>query len=236
MLERSSIVVEEYLQAIFSLHSDAQTVKSIRLANRLNASPSTVHATLMRMQRDSLIAIGPKKEITLTEKGLAKAERLTRRHRLVETFLCNTLGVSWHEVHRHAHVLEHGLTPLVEEKLAEFLNFPEQCPHGVPIPGSEDSLPVDMIVLEEAEVGDQIEILTIYEALEESIELMKFFQEKSITPGMRHSIVEKMDITRTMLLRFDSSSAVIPFDIARQIGVVVINGNSKDSTDEEDRA
>jgi DtxR family transcriptional regulator, Mn-dependent transcriptional regulator len=222
MQERSSIVVEEYLQVIYSLISENQIVKSIHLANRLKTSPSTVHATLSRLQRDKLIIVGKKKEITLTKKGVKVAEDLTRRHRLVETFLCDKLGISWHEVHKHAHILEHGLTDLVEEKLAEFMDFPKSCPHGTPLPGEKDTLPKDLITLDKVPIGKEVKIIIIYESLEESVDLMKFFQDKGIKPGKKHSILEKTDVTKTMLLQSESSAATISYEIASQIGVSVI--------------
>lgn len=220
--EKSSIVVEEYLQVIYSIISENQLVKSVHLAARLKTSPSTVHATLSRMQRDELIKIGKKKEVILTKKGTKIAEDLTRRHRLVETFLCDKLGISWHEVHKHAHILEHGLTPLVEEKLAEYLNFPKFCPHGTPLPGEKDYLPKDLVSLDKISDGKDIEVIIIYESLEESEDLMKFLQDKQIKPGKKHHILEKTDVTKTMLLQSDTGTATIPYEIASQIGVLVI--------------
>ncbi|MCP4754211.1 MAG: metal-dependent transcriptional regulator [Proteobacteria bacterium] len=221
MKARASVVVEEYLQVIYSLISDNKPVKAVSLANWMKTSPSTVHATLSRLQRDNLITIGRKKEIDLTSEGLSKAEGLTRRHRLVESFLCDTLGISWHEVHNHAHILEHGLTPLVEAKLAEFLGFPKACPHGTPIPGENSRLPEDMIYLDKADVGKNIKIIIIDETLEESTELMKFLQEKNIVPGKIHRVVEKQDVTKTIIVESNEIQAILPFDVADKIGVVV---------------
>ncbi len=85
MKERASIVVEEYLQAIYGLQSNEEPTKAVNLAERLNTSPSTVHATLARLQRDELITIGKKKEIELTDKRQDKDKTLSRRQRLVET-------------------------------------------------------------------------------------------------------------------------------------------------------
>jgi DtxR family Mn-dependent transcriptional regulator len=220
MNERKSVVVEEYLQVIYSLLTDKKPIKAVTLTKWLKSSPSTVHATLSRLQRDKLVKVNKKKEITLTAKGLEKAEVLTRRHRLVESFLCNTLGISWHEVHKHAHVLEHGLTPLVEERLAEFLGFPQSCPHGTPIPGAEDFLPKDTVGLNEFEPGDEVEIVNIGEALEESLDLMKFLQDKSIKPGKRHNIKEKTDVTRTIVLESQDDTATLTYDIAQKIGAI----------------
>ena len=210
------------MQVIYSLQSNEKPVKAVTLAEWIKSSPSTVHATLSRMQRDKLIAISKKKDIKLTSSGLTLAEKLTRRHRLVEAFLCDVLGISWHEVHKHAHVLEHGLTPLVEERLAEFLDFPKSCPHGTPIPGEDDYLPSDMKYLTETKTGDTVEIVIIEEVLEENEELMKFFQDKNIKPGQTHQILEKTDVTKTVVLNSDQGQATLPFDIAENIGVVTI--------------
>jgi DtxR family transcriptional regulator, Mn-dependent transcriptional regulator len=220
MKERASVVVEEYLQVIYSLRSQDKPVKAVDLSRWIKSSPSTVHATLSRMQRDCLITFGERKEIQLTEKGLERAEQLTRRHRLVESFLCDTLGISWHEVHEHAHVLEHGLTPKVEEKLAEFMGFPKTCPHGTPIPGADDHLPGDLAYLHQLPRGAIVEIVVIDEVLEETPDLMKFLQDNGIIPGKRHRVDERMEVTRNLSLVSELGTVTLPFDIAEKIGVI----------------
>ena len=222
MKDRNSVVVEEYLQMIFSLSAENKPIKSIELSKRMNSSPSTVHATLSRLKRDHLVELNKKKEIQLTDDGFKTAESLVRRHRLVEAFLCDKLGISWHEVHHHAHHLEHGLTPLVEDKLAEFLDFPNTCPHGTPIPGGEGKLPAGTKPLDEFMDGDEVEIIIVNEILEESVELMKFLQDKSIQPGKRHNILEKTNITKTIVLQSEKSAATLTFDIASRIGAVKV--------------
>jgi len=221
MKDRNSVVVEEYLQAIYALRLEVEPTKAVTLAKWVGNSPSTVHATLSRLQRDKLVKLNKKKEITLTPLGLEKAEALTRRHRLVESFLCNTLGISWHEVHKHAHILEHGLTPLVEEKLAVFLDNPETCPHGTPVVGGRDNLPAGIRNLDKFERGTDIEIVVINEILEESAELMKYLQEKSIVPGKKHHVLEKTDVTKTIVLQSEAGKATLTFDIASRIGAIL---------------
>lgn len=222
MNEGDSIVAQEYLQAIYSLLADNKPIKSITLSKWMGSSPSTVHATLSRLQRDKYVKINKKKEIALTKSGLEKAEILTRRHRLVESFLCDVLGISWHEVHKHAHILEHGLTPLVEEKLTEFLKNPKTCPHGTPISGGRSNLPKETRNLNEFKVDDKIQIIVINEILEESLDLMKFLQEKSIKPGKKHQIIEKIDVTKTIVLESEGETATLTFDIAERIGAIKI--------------
>jgi DtxR family transcriptional regulator, iron-dependent repressor len=220
MKERTSVVVEEYLQAILALQAEEGPLKAVNLTRWLKSSPSTVHATLSRLQRDKLVKVTDKKVIQLTKKGQEKAESLARRHRLVEWFLCDKLCISWHEVHKHAHVLEHGLTPLVEDKLAEFLGFPKSCPHGTPLPGEDGFLPKNTKSLDSFVVGDEIEIVNIGEILEESIDLMKFFLDKGIKPGVRHEILEKTDITKTIIMKSDLGSATLTYEIAAKIGAI----------------
>lgn len=147
---------------------------------------------------------------------------MIRRHRLVEYFLHKTLGIAWHEVHNHAHVLEHGLTPLVEEKLAEFLGHPQACPHGTPMPGIEDVLPENLKTGVDVAAGDKIKIVIIEEMIEDQVELMKFLEDKSIVPGEVHTVLEKMDVTHTIVLQQGDQTTTIPFDIAENIKIVKI--------------
>lgn len=219
MEEKTSIVIEEYLQEIFLLQGSEEAVKAINIASRLQASPSTVHATLSRMQRDNLIQVDRKKKITLTDEGMVQAKDLVVRHNLAENFLCNTLGIPWYQVHQHAHKLEHAMTPLVVEKLAEFLGHPEYCPHGVPINGYHSDSFKEAFPLNEGETGMKVEIRMIDETLEESEELLKYLHDKSIVPGRQHKILENMQATRSITLESESGQAALPFDIAQKIKV-----------------
>ena len=218
MKERKSVVVEEYLQAIYSILHEKEPVKSIQLAKKLRTSPSTVHATLSRMQRDQLVSINKKKEIQLTEEGVRQAEDLVRRHSLVEYFLCYKLGIPWAEVHKHAHVLEHALTPMVADKLAEYLGFPDSCPHGTPIPGRKNPDNENLVYLDQVAEGSRFRIVIIDESLEDSEDVMQFLQDKDLIPGKIHLVKETLSVTKTVQLESESGQVTIPFDLAAKIG------------------
>ena len=113
MSEKHSIVIEEYLLLLYQLRGAGERLKAVTLAQRLKSSAPTVHATPQRMQRDDLIQMDDKKEINLTKEGERLACDIAFRHNLAEYFLCNTLGIPWYEVHKHAHQLEHAMTPTV---------------------------------------------------------------------------------------------------------------------------
>ena len=215
-----SQVIEEYLLLLYELDRAGEKAKAVTLATRLETSPPTVHATIIRMQRDGLVKVKNSKEILLTKEGQEVAENIAYRHNLSEYFLCNTLGIPWYEVHQHAHLLEHAMTPVVVEKLAEFLNNPEFCPHGTPMPGI--ALPKNTISLMETEPGMIVEIAMISEVLEDSVDLMKILHEHRIMPGNQHKVVDKTEVLRSVLLESKDGPSTLPFHVAENIFVVQV--------------
>ena len=219
MTEHSK-VIEEYLLTLYKLGRAEEQAKAVTLANRLDTSPPTVHATISRMQRDGLIEVKKSKELVLTKEGQKIAEDIAYRHNLSEYFLCNTLGIPWYEVHQHAHRLEHAMSPIVVQKLAEFLGKPEFCPHGTPMPGT--SLPENIIPLMDANPGSTVEIAMIGEALEDSVDLMKILHEHKVMPGKQHKVIEKTEVMRSISLESEEGPSSMPFHVAEKIFVVEI--------------
>jgi len=217
MTEHSQ-VIEEYLLLLYKMDHAGEKAKAVTLANRLETSPPTVHATIVRMQRDGLITVKKSKELFLTKEGRKVAEDIAYRHNLSEYFLCNTLGIPWYEVHQHAHRLEHAMTPVVVKKLAEFLKNPKFCPHGTPMPGS--SLPKDTITLTETTAGMTVEIKMIGEVLEDSVDLMKILHEHRIMPGNLHKITEISEVMRSISLESKDGPLTLPFHVAEKIFVI----------------
>jgi DtxR family Mn-dependent transcriptional regulator len=220
MTEHSK-VIEDYLLTLYKLNRAGEPAKAVTLANRLDTSPPTVHATILRMQRDGLVNVTKTKELALTKEGQSIAEDIAYRHNLSEYFLCNTLGIPWYEVHQHAHLLEHAMTPIVVEKLAEFLGKPEFCPHGTPMPGKEQ--PENTIALMESKPGMTVEIAMIGEALEDSVDLMKILHDHQIMPGNKHKVVEKTNVMRSISLESEKGPTSIPFHVAEKIFVFEVS-------------
>ena len=219
-----SQVIEEYLLTLYKLNKSGDRSKAVTLANRLDTSPPTVHATISRMQRDGLVKVEKNKELSLTDKGYKIAEDIAYRHNLAEFFLCNTLGIPWYEVHLHAHRLEHALSPLVVEKLSEFLGNPEFCPHGTPMPGIK--IPKNTFKLIEADSGMNIKVTMIGEELEDSVDLMKILHDNDLMPGKEHQVLEKTQVMRTMALQSALGTSTVPFHIAEKIYVTKVSQTS----------
>ena len=113
-----SVVIENYLQAIYKLVEQEDRVVPTKLAEAMNVSVATAVATLKRLTTQGMVISGGNgKEIKLTPKGKELAESVVRRHRLAERMVVEMIGLEWHKAHREAHRLEHAISPEVEERL-----------------------------------------------------------------------------------------------------------------------
>ena len=127
---------ENYLEAIYNMRDEAsatgQKIINARLADRLGVKPPTVSQTLQRMARDGLVKIDG--EITLTKQGAEVAEASIRRHRIIERFMSDILGIEWAVAHREAERLQHAISPLVEDKMLAALGHPRPARMAIPSP------------------------------------------------------------------------------------------------------
>jgi len=135
--------VEEYLEAIYKLKEEGQPVALSTLAECLAISSVSANEMVRKLVEQKLVLYEPYKGVSLTPMGQAQALAVIRRHRLWERFLADVLGLSWDLVHEEACRLEHATSPLVEERLAQFLGEPETCPHGHPMPTVEGEMVVE---------------------------------------------------------------------------------------------
>lgn len=126
--------VEDCLRTIFKLAGRGRPVTTSALAEQLGVAPPTVSAMLKRLEAAELVTRSAAHEVTLTEHGELHAREVTRRHRLVETFLVQVLGLSWDEVHAEADALEHAISERLEDRIDNVLGHPTHDPHGDPIP------------------------------------------------------------------------------------------------------
>src|SRR5258708_7574107 len=130
-----SEVVSHYLEAIYYIWQEGESVRSARLADWLSVSRPTVTVALRRMSRDGLVRLRASKEIELTAEGRRRATAVVRRHRIMERWLTDVLGLDWVQADEEAARLEHAVSDQVEGRIFESLGRPKTCPHGNPIPG-----------------------------------------------------------------------------------------------------
>lgn len=128
--------VEDYLRIIWKLTSAGEPVTTGLLAVSRQVSAPSASVMVRRLGEAGLVSRGDAAGVRLTERGEAVALRVVRRHRLLETFLVQVVGLTWDEVDSEAEVLEHVLSPRLEARIDELLGFPTRDPHGDPIPAA----------------------------------------------------------------------------------------------------
>ena len=135
--------VDEYLETIYFLAfpigeyspqaSGSSPTLASRVAEMLGVSRSSAGEMLKRLEREGLIRSGEHKAALLTKKGRARAERVVRKHRIIERLLTDFMGYTAAEAHVHADELGDTFNDEMIERVAERLGNPERCPHGWPV-------------------------------------------------------------------------------------------------------
>ena len=131
--EHATVAEEEYLQTLFWLQEAGLPMTGANVARAMQLSAPTVHEMIGRLERDGYITRGKDKQISFTDSGRDHAEGIVRRHRLIERFLTDVLGIPWDEVHEEAERLEHAMSPVLEERMLAAIGDAKTCPHGHPI-------------------------------------------------------------------------------------------------------
>ena len=130
-----SPAVEDYLKAIYRLQGEAgDPVTTNALGGWLGVTAPSASGMLKKLDDLGLVAYVPYRGVRLSEAGRRAALQVVRRHRLLEAFLAESLGLSWDQVHDEAEALEHALSPGLCEVIAARLGDPRTDPHGDPIP------------------------------------------------------------------------------------------------------
>jgi DtxR family Mn-dependent transcriptional regulator len=139
-----SSTVENYLKAIYqgqsSLEGGARLVPMGQVASALGVTPGTATTMIKTLAESGLVEYEPYSGVRLTSAGQKLAALVVRRHRLVELFLVQVMGMSWAEVHEDAELLEHVVSDRLIDRIDEMLGRPTHDPHGDPIPNQEGSV------------------------------------------------------------------------------------------------
>lgn len=156
-----------------------------RLAEWLGLSAPTVTVSLQRLVRDGWVRSAGDHSVELTDAGQEAAADIVRRHRIVERWLTDSLGLDWATADREAAVLAPGMTPTVLDRLDEQLGRPLTCPHGNVIPGRRPPKGRRLIRLLELAPGSVAPIARVSEVAEhEAPQLLSQLSEHGMTPGV----------------------------------------------------
>lgn len=145
MNEALSESIQDYLKHIHALCGTTRVASTTALAARLGISPASVTGMLQRLAalEPPLVAYQKHRGASLTPAGEKAALEVIRHHRLLESYLVQSLGYSWDAVHEEACRLEHVISETLEQRIAKSLGDPRRDPHGAPIPSAELIVEVD---------------------------------------------------------------------------------------------
>jgi DtxR family transcriptional regulator, Mn-dependent transcriptional regulator len=139
-----SSTVENYLKAIYqgqsALPAGARLVPMGGVASALGVTPGTATTMVKALSESGLAEYEPYSGVRLTPAGERLAALVLRRHRLVELFLVQVMGMSWAEVHDEAEQLEHVVSERLIDRIDDMLGRPTHDPHGDPIPTPEGTI------------------------------------------------------------------------------------------------
>jgi len=215
-----SEVISRYLEAIYYMWSEGEPPRSARLADWLGVSRPTVTVALRRMTRDGMVRMNGRKDIELTAAGRKTAESIVRRHRIMERWLTDVLGLDWVVADEEAARLEHAISEVVEKRLYEALGRPKTCPHGNPIPGHTKSSPKERR-LAALGAGSRASISRVSEVAErEAPLLLAYLLERGLVPGRAVDVVEVDEIGRTIRIRAGKREVTLSHDTAAKLWVM----------------
>ena len=215
---------EDYLKAIFHLEVEAGAATTSAVAGRVDVSPASASAMLRRLRETGLLATAPGRAVTLTEHGRRHALSVVRRHRLVETLLARVLELPWDEVHAEAEVLEHVISPALEERIATFLGQPTHDPHGDPIPprdGEHDEAWPDPL-----EVAPEGATFRVERVSDRDSDALRYLDELGVRPGCRVHVGAREPFGGPVWVEVDGRERALGRPLAR-----VVYGRVEDTGD-----
>jgi DtxR family Mn-dependent transcriptional regulator len=218
-VDQVSAAVQDYAKAIYALQAraDGAAVSTNDLAERMEVTAASASGMVRKLDDLGLATHERYRGVELTPAGESVALEVLRHHRLLETYLAESLDVPWDRVHDEAEVLEHVLSEDLEEVIARKLGDPTRDPHGDPIPtrdGHIDETPTAS--LQELEPGDAGVFVRVSDS---DPEMLRYLGERGIAPGDRLEVLDKQPFEGPVFVRFGDEVHALGGALARAMRV-----------------
>ena len=216
-----SFTEENYLKAIYHLsESGTAEVLTNAIAESMSTKAASATDMIKKLSAKKLISYEKYYGVKLTPSGKTEALLIIRKHRLWETFLVQQLGFTWDEVHEVAEQLEHIQSPLLIQKLDEFLGFPKLDPHGEPIPDNKGRIKLPpQSSLDQLTIGYQGVITAVKDS---EPALLKYLDKIGATPGQKIKLVGKEEYDGSIEIEINRQGKItVSKEVSKRILVTV---------------
>jgi DtxR family Mn-dependent transcriptional regulator len=215
-----SLTEENYLKSIYHLSDGgAKEVLTNEIAESLNTKAASVTDMIKKLSVKNLISYEKYYGVKITKHGKFEALMIIRKHRLWETFLVEKLNFTWDEVHDVAEQLEHIQSPLLIEKLDEFLDYPTIDPHGEPIPDYQGKIKIQANApLNDQSPGYRGLIVAVRDS---DSDLLKYLNKIGAVPGKKIKLCIKEDYDQSLEIEVDNKRITISKMVSQNILVTV---------------
>jgi DtxR family transcriptional regulator, Mn-dependent transcriptional regulator len=200
-MSEATVAEQEYLEIMFWIEEAGLPMTGANIARAMQLSPPTVHEMVGRLVDDGYVERNPNKSLSFTEDGREKASFIVRRHRMIERFLTDVLGIPWDEVHEEAERIEHAMSPVLEEKMRLAIGDATTCPHGHPI---IEGVRETGSLLADVEVGAKVTVLRFENEAEE---LLHYLKAAGLEPGLEGTL-ESSDEDKVVIVSADGRHEV----------------------------
>jgi len=220
----TSLTVENYVKAIYQIGAENEGLASTgRLAAAVSVSPGTVTSMLKTLSESELVTYTPYEGVRLTSRGQKLALRVLRRHRLIELFLAQTLGLAWDEVHEEAEHMEHAVSDRLIDRIEEYLGYPKVDPHGDPIPKADLSLEKEKAVpLADCAVGSTFRLARV---LDQSSDFLRYLSESQLALGALGQVLSQRAEAGIVIIRVGAQEATLSRQAARNLLVDLVKSS-----------
>ena len=198
-----SSTVENYLKAIYvgetHLVAGQKLVPMGQLAAALGIAPGTATTMVKALSESGLVTYEPYNGVRLTAAGEKLAARVLRRHRLIELFLVQNMGMNWDEVHDDAEQMEHVVSDRLIERMDEMLGRPEFDPHGDPIPNADGQLAHR--ALESLLTCPMHTPVTVARVTDQDAAFLRFIESHHLKPGQTIEVEARDEVSDSVRLK-----------------------------------
>lgn len=217
MKQTLTISIQDYLKHIYELTENGESASTTALASKLNIKPASVTGMIQKLAsaHPALVEYQKHQGVTLTKEGKKAALEVIRHHRLLEAWLVQALGYSWHEVHEEAERLEHVISEDFERRIAAAMGHPLRDPHGELIPTADLKMPRDDATPLAALRPHQTAVIRYIKSPD--TELLRHLESLGLVPGVQIVVQKYSPYDHNLTVKIGRKSSVLGLNITSKI-------------------